>query len=179
MAGNSNSGRRRTPIEITDLRGTTNASRVKAGGDQVPTRKIVSLIQCRVPGEGKMSRWCRSFFKTTCQHLIDMKVLTMADLPTVLMYAQQYELYLKARADVEENGMYRAIYDEDGNLKKYAKNPANEIMTAALNSVTRCSAVLGLSPTDRQKLRVPTEEKKTAGWRSFIAKDAEDGPEEQ
>lgn len=161
MPGNKNSGRKTLPAEVKRLQGSLNVTREKGNGAEVDVKRVTSFAQCKkVNGLESLSERALKIYRDTCNYLIEMKVMTRGDLPNVLIYAQQYDLYLSSWKDLEK-GYYWPLRDnKSGQIIKFVRNPGFATMNSALTMIAKYGALLGLSPSDRQRLHPEGEDKK-------------------
>lgn len=177
MAGTKNSGRKALPAEVKRLRGSLNVTREKANGQELPVARLTKVSQCKPAGLDLLTERARKIFKDTCKLLIEMRVITKGDLPNVVAYAQQYDLYLTALADLSK-GSYTPVRDQSGQLVKFIRNPAFATMNASLQMMSKFGALLGLSPSDRQRLRPEGSEENKLDVLNIIMNNNY-GPDEQ
>lgn len=76
------------------------------------------------------------------------------DLAILAIYADSYDIYIKASKKIREVGMIMQVQE-----KKYP-SPFIAIASEAATQILKCSTKLGLAVTDRLKLIVPTKEEK-------------------
>lgn len=81
-----------------------------------------------------------------------INLLDNLDAAALAIYADQYDHYVQAAIDIQQNGSL--IEGKNGPVV----NPSVQVQTKAAEIIGRMSAKLGLATTDRLKLIVPTKE---------------------
>ena len=81
-------------------------------------------------------------------------LLDNLDAASLAIYADQYDHYVRAAADIQENGT--VIEGKSGRMV----NPAVNVQSKAAEIIARMSTKLGMATTDRLKLIVPTKAEK-------------------
>lgn len=155
--GGTGSGRKKQPAQLAKLKGTYRTCRYKNDSD-LEGRKI-SRIQdaCRNTSYKVLDEKQRGIYLMICRQLIPLGILERTDLPELVMYAIEMDMYLTAAADVKKNGMYSVKRDEAGNVCGTVENPSVRIMDRSFSHVDRLGMRFGLSPADRQRIRARVE----------------------
>jgi P27 family predicted phage terminase small subunit len=87
--------------------------------------------------------------------LARLGLLTVADRPFLSIFCEAWSAYRVAAAIVAEQGPLVKSAREDG---AYVKNPACQVMRDQADVMLRYGSRFGLSPADRVRLAVPTDD---------------------
>ena len=156
MAGNANSGRRQQPEEMMRLKATMQPSRPRKNG--ISGKKITEIMHCcHIPGYKDLTDRAKSIYKSACRQVLLLRLLESSDLPQLLVYAKEFDRYLQCDEDLNANGRYKYLYDEDGQVRGTLENPSFKQMMKCWDVVKNISSNYGFSPYDRQRLRAEVD----------------------
>lgn len=100
-----------------------------------------------------------------------MKLLGILDrdfLPQILMYAVQYDTYLKCCEIIRHEGVIKIGSDKDGNPVSFP-NPAVKLRDKSVEILLKIGSNFGMSPVDRQKIKTHAAEEKEKKVKSIMA----------
>lgn len=122
----------------------------RKGGDlpvAVPSNQLLTRAP-KVPDEFAESPTATSIWKQTVKILIDRQHLTADHLPLVFTYCDSFDLYLRARKAIADEGF---VANTEFGIKKH---PAVAVRQDALSSLLRAGSLLGLDPMSYRRLMV-------------------------
>lgn len=169
-------GRKPLPQEILNLRGTAQPCRRRP--ESVTGEKITvsDLRKCQVTGLQQAPRRVRDIYWRTVRKLATIGLLEESFLSQIFFYATEYDLLLTLNEDIRKNGVVMTGTDKKGNTITFM-NPALKTREKAIETLMKIGSNFGMSPVDKQRLRVQTEPEKPGERikRIFASIEYEDG----
>ena len=98
----------------------------------------------------------------------NLGILDRSFLPQILVYAVEYDTYLKCCEIIKEKGLIQAGVDKNGNMISFP-NPAVKMRNKSVEILLKIGGNFGMSPVDRQKIRVNAAEEKNQKVKSIMA----------
>ncbi|QZE15365.1 P27 family phage terminase small subunit [Halosquirtibacter laminarini] len=144
--------------EIKKLQGTLQPCRDK--GPDVAFQKIIQWP----PAPRELCTKGKKLYETTCSQLKLLGVLNEVNLAIVLAYATEMGKYFtteKELARTKDNPTPRlqAVYDKNGTLLKYIRNPLDKMASEYLDNARKMANELGITPASQHKIKgVMTEQ---------------------
>lgn len=155
--GAAGSGRKKQPAQLAKLKGTYQPCRHKDEGG-VEGKKVGSIqAACSTLSYRLLTERQRKIYLSVCRQLIPLGILESAYLPELVIFAKEFDMYLLAAADVEKNGFYTLKRDELGNVCGTIENPSVRQMDRFFNHIAKIGSNFGLSPVDRQRIKMKVE----------------------
>lgn len=152
-------GRKQLPSQVVKMRGTDQTSRPRSEGVSAGKIDDISIAEMQI-GFANLNERSREIFLERCGVLQAMRILEVSDLPQLMLYAQTFDTYLTAIADVERDGNYLIIYNDDGTVAKAVPHPAEKIRRSCIELLCKIGSDFGFSPVSRQKIK-PQEQTKS------------------
>lgn len=146
-------GRKPKPTEQKKLEGNPGK---RALNNQEPKPDIV-IPECPPHLQGE----ARKEYQRITPILAKLKVISEADLASLVSYCELWGIYLNATKMLKKEG--EVLYSDKGNA--YI-NPWKNIQTGAMKDMLRFSVEFGMTPSSRSRIKVetPTEEDKMTGF---------------
>lgn len=150
-------GRKKLPQEVLNLRGTARKDRERP---TVSTGKELAEIQMwTVVGYSQLSDRARGIYRRVARACNALKILTVVDLPQLVIYAREYDWLLTAFEMEAKVGVMYSKKDKDGNVT-WLQNPARGTIDSCIRNLNKIGGNFGLSPVDRQKIKVQGADEK-------------------
>ena len=160
-------GRNPKPTALKRLDGNPGKRPLPEPGQEAEPEKLVALGEPpEMLGEYGCAEWTR-----VGPILIDLGLLTSADLVTFTSYCMTVQTLIEARKDIAENGM--TIEGKYGKVR----NPALATFSAATTAIIQFAGQFGLSPAARTRIRLPGDDK-TPSLAELLGPDTMEEPEE-
>ena len=149
MAGNSNSGgRNKKPDALKKLIGTAQKCRINENSPKVSELTNISMPEDLILTKGGEKIW-----NSLSAELTKAGILKVTDLQSFAVYCNAFALYIEMSLYIKKNG---AVYsDNNGNPKK---RPEVTIMFETLRVVNSYQGRFGLTPADRDRIKVEREQ---------------------
>lgn len=144
------SGRHKLPKELKVIRGTYQKCRDNPN-EPKPDEGIPK------PMKGMLSKEERKHFDRLAKILSKMKVITLADVITLEIYAQTLDLYYNALVNVRNQGLTIEYNGKNGSTIRI-KNPWLSILNEARKTVISLISRFGLDPSSRASLNIIHED---------------------
>jgi P27 family predicted phage terminase small subunit len=158
--GNHNSGgHNRKPDSLKKLIGTARADRINENTPEVP-----DLINISMPHDLELSTNGRKIWNSLSGDLAAAGILKQTDVQAFAIYCNSYSLYLDMEKIINENG---ALYLDKTNNPK--KRPEVTIRNEAIKIVQSYQGKFGLTPADRDRIKVDKPEEADTGINSLIS----------
>jgi P27 family predicted phage terminase small subunit len=145
----SKAGRPSVPAQIKELSGTIRKDRQREG---VEFAQITEVPKPEVWLDPK----AKKYFKSICELLIGKSLLTNANVPLVLLMAQEFSTYEMACRELADKSNYVKItatgYEQ--------QSPWVSIRNQAGKNYRDIAALFGLDPISSQKIGSPTKGEK-------------------
>lgn len=139
-------GRKPKPIALKKLAGNPGGRKLN---DNEPSFTLITNIK---PPEW-LSENALTMWQTVVPELLTNKILTVGDIHNVEAFCMAYSRWRLAEDDIKENGI--TIHTE----KTVIKNPAVTVVNEATNQMMKFGALLGLDPSNRQRLSGAAKDK--------------------
>lgn len=136
-------GRPGVPAEIKKLSGTIRKDRIREG---IHFDEIVEVPKPEVWLDNKAKR----YFKNICELLISKRLLNEANIPLVLIMAQEWATYEESTRKIKEEGMVQKINAKNGSYDQVS--PWVGIRNQAMKNYKEVAALFGLDPLSQQKI---------------------------
>lgn len=149
MAGTTKSGRKATATADKKLRGNPGQRRLN---DNEPQGKLLEKVP-EPPswlGEHAIKVW-----HTNGAVLIEMMLLTDADLDLFATFCQAMHVMIESSLDINEHGM--TILGARGRVR----NPALATFASATQTIRSLASEFGMTPSSRTRLKMPGESGET------------------
>jgi P27 family predicted phage terminase small subunit len=147
------------PTQVKNLRGTYRKDRDNKGINNVPV-----VLDIPDPPETYTVEQSEMFISIV-KYLYKIKALQDVGLPIIHAYCIQYGIYIEAHSLIKpKNGVTSLTItslNKSGTVTK--KNPAIDIMNAALNSMIAISDRFGFTPLAQGKIHIPKDEEVKKG----------------
>jgi P27 family predicted phage terminase small subunit len=117
----------------------------------VPSRAPPAPRLLKDPGKAEWRRMCKI--------LMQMGLLTDADMTVLLAYCKQYETWLSATKKAEEFGP--VIMTTNGNM---VQSPWVGIANTAYSNMMRAAVEFGVTPAARSRVQVPKSQSAGGGY---------------
>ena len=138
-------GRKPAPTAIKQLRG--NPGKRPLNGAEPQAEPATG----RAPGG--LSAGALKFWRRYAPQLVRMGVLAQIDEPALHLMAEHFSLALRARAELETDGLL--VADEVGNLRK---NPLLEVFRDQSSAFRGYAGEFGMTPSARSRVKGPEQE---------------------
>lgn len=144
-------GRKKLPQELLNLRGTARPDRQR---DTSVIGEHITVFdnRCYVIGHSKLSNRGKKIFREVCEQLINLKLLESVNLPELLIYSSQFDIYLRAIEELKDV-LIEDVYGKDGEVTRRVPSPYIKIANDAYRVINSIGSKYGFSPVDRMKLR--------------------------
>ena len=150
-------GRKKLPQEVLNLRGTARKDRERP---TVSTGKELAEIQMwNAVGYSELTDRAKEIYRKVARACNRLKILTEPDLLQLVIYAREYDWLLKAFEEEEKVGVMYSKQDKEGNVI-WLTNPARGVIDSAVRNINKIAQNFGLSPVDRQKIKVQALDEK-------------------
>jgi len=117
------------------------------------------------PAPAILGKSGKAEWRRMCKVLLQMGLLSEADLTTLTAYCKSYEQWIEAVRDTETFGSVHVT--SNGNM---IQSPYVGIANTALSTMTRLAIEFGLTPASRTRVQVPGGGKSTAGREYLFGK---------
>jgi len=146
-------GRNATPNKIKELKGTNQPSRMR---EEVDFGKIV-----KIPSPPRyFNKYSKKLYRTTCERLNLLGLLSDVNLPVVVGYASMMGKYWEAEEQLAEDGRILTSHNiKTGETKSY-RNPLDKMATEYLDRARQYAVELGITPASNSKVKAPEKQKK-------------------
>lgn len=169
-------GRPRKPVEIHKAEGTYRADRHLPDAAEAPKfievplpppcfgrlRKVKKNAEDKERIDAARTQALHEIWYATCHALVDMRLMTVADLVLVEMYCREVFLMRTAyeKAMEVQDDFIMETQNENGTLKRQTINAWIGLYHASGKRCMEIGARLGFSPMDRTKIGVGYSDKK-------------------
>ena len=174
-------GRKPLPQELLNLRDTARKDRLRPSstlGEPIPPEQI---RRCQTPGLKAAPPRARDIYWNLVKRFAAERILEADFLSQVLMYSVYLDTFISATEEIEAKGLICTGTNKDGAEYTYP-NPAVSIRDKAAEKLLKIGSNFGLSPVDRQRLKVQAEDKgsKLKGIFALMVADGDEPqPDEQ
>ena len=159
-------GRKPLPQEELNLRGTARNDRLRP---TVSGEKELAEIQMwNVQGYAELTPRAKEIYRKVARRCNRMKILQETDLLQMVLYAREYDWALTAMAEEDRVGVMYSTQDKEGNTIWHS-NPARMVVNSCISNINKIGSNFGLSPVDRQRLKVQAEDPKAKGLKAMLA----------
>lgn len=136
-------GRPRKPLEIKELQGTTELSRLNTNRVVLD---VVSYVP-PVPVGYAMNDFEKQNYFEVCELLISVGLLTLADLPAIITYVKTMNIQKAAFEELEQRGVF--VMQDNG---QYKESRAVNVVAATTKILKDFWGRFGFTPADRERL---------------------------
>jgi P27 family predicted phage terminase small subunit len=148
MAGNRNSGgRNRKPRILKEMQGSLNVTR-----DNHPVPQVPEMLSMSMPTDLRLTEYGSKVWDQLAPNLVKAGILKETDIQAFAVYCNEYARYLKMAEYIFEHG--ETYMTATGNP---SKRPEVSIMNEALKVVNSYQTRFGLTPADRDRIKVEKE----------------------
>ena len=161
-------GRKPLPQELLNLRDTARKDRLRPSstlGEPIPPEQI---RRCQTPGLKAAPPRARDIYWNLVKRFAAERILEADFLSQVLMYSVYLDTFISATEEIEAKGLICMGTNKDGAEYTYP-NPAVSIRDKAAEKLLKIGSNFGLSPVDRQRLKVQAEDPKAKGLKAMLA----------
>lgn len=137
-------GRKPKPQAVKDLEGNPGKRPANENAPKLPTLSQVPPAP-EYLGVIAAAKWVE-----VAGMLVVANVLTGGDLHNLEAFCVAYQTFREAEADIVKNGLTTG-----SKRKGFRKNPSVTIRAEAMRQLRDFSALLGLDPSSRERLKVP------------------------
>ena len=146
-------GKKRIPTEIKIAKGTLRPCRANPDEPQYP---VVNGLPDPPEYFGKVAK---SLYYSTGNILISTGVLKTVNLPLLVAYCKEFEVYTDAREKINSSSMVRSVLMRT-DQKVWQINPYQKIANDSLSNMIRIACELGVTPASSSKVNAIKENKK-------------------
>ena len=146
------SGRRPISNELKKLKGTDQPCRMR---EEVKFEAITRIP----PPPRYFNKYSKKLYKTTCNKLAFLGLLSDINLPIVIGYASMMGKYLEAEEELASTGRLFETFNEKTGEKKIVRQPLDRMATEYLDSARKYAVELGITPSSMSRVK-PAETKK-------------------
>ncbi len=150
-------GRHAEPLRALILRGSKKAKYERQGRE--PEGELVDDPMAVIPAW--LPAAARAHWMTIAPMVKDLGILTTSDTVTLAMLCFAIADFLNAQADVELKGAIGHYTTDEGGQGAEYQRPSVRHMHTAWANVIKASALFGLSPSDKSRIKL--EPKKASG----------------
>ena len=174
-------GRKPLPQELLNLRDTARKDRLRPSstlGEPIPPEQI---RRCQTPGLKAAPPRARDIYWNLVKRFAAERILEADFLSQVLMYAVHMDTWIECTENIEKNGIIMTGTTKDGRTIKFT-NPSVAMRKKEAEILMKIGSNFGLSPVDRQRLKVQAEDKgsKLKGIFALLVADGDEPqPDEQ
>lgn len=149
-------GRKPLPQEVLNLRGTNRPCRARpesTSGEKIAVGDIGS--KCQISGLRSTTPRARDIYWSTVRKIANLGMLEESFLAQIFLYAVEYDHFMTCCESIKKEGLYLVIEGKKGTI--VAPNPAVKQRDKAAEIILKVGSNFGMSPVDKQRLRVQAE----------------------
>ncbi len=143
----SGRGRKPKPVELKILQG--NPGKRPIPNDIPQPEKLYTAPEA----PAWLDDYAKEIWNDLALKLTKAGILSELDINVLAYYCSAASICIMARKRIEDKTLIMTFKNEDGTLKHAQKSPFITVYREALDDVIRLGAQLGLSPSERVRLR--------------------------